>query len=135
MPWTQSILAAVDQAVIVSELTVPSLHAAADAARETDAVRSGRDKTKLVLNRMFPKKRFRAEFAVDQAERAIERSIDATITSDWDAARTAVNLGQPIASVKEKSQLVADIATLVDVLLPEALAESIAAQSGQRRRA
>ena len=30
MPWTKPVLSAVDQAVIVSELTVPSLHAAAD---------------------------------------------------------------------------------------------------------
>ena len=88
-------------------------------AREVDILRGGNGKAKLVLNRMFPKKRFRAEFAVDKAEKAIDRKIDATITSDWDAARTAVNLGKPVADVKPKSALVEDVSKLVDVLLAE----------------
>jgi pilus assembly protein CpaE len=117
MPWTKSVLGAVDEAIIVSELTVPSLHAAADMCRETDILRRDRSKSKLVLNRMFPKKRFRAEFAVDKAEQAIEQEIHATIASDWDAARTAVNLGKPIADVKPKSQLVLDVEQFVDSLL------------------
>lgn len=134
MPWSASVMAAVDHAVIVSELTVPSLHAAADACREADAVRTGRDASKLVLNRMFPKKRFRAEFAVEQAEKAIGRDISATITSDWDAARNAVNLGQPIAAVKAKSQIVKDVGELVDQLLPDGMEVGEAEAPKKRRR-
>lgn len=133
MTWSSSVLSAVDHAIIVSELTVPSLHAAADACRDIDAMRTGHDATKLVLNRMFPKKRFRAEFAVDQAEKAIGRNIDATVASDWDAARTAVNLGQPIAAVKEKSLIVKDVSRLIDALLPEGvLAEGAVTQKKRR---
>ena len=132
MSWTKPVLGAVDEAIIVSELTVPSLHAAADMAREVDILRGDAGKAKLVLNRMFPKKRFRAEFAVDKAEKAIDRKIDATITSDWDAARTAVNLGKPIADVKPKSALVADVASFVDFLLPEGVAAE-ANTTGKRR--
>ncbi len=134
MPWTKSVLGAVDQAIVISELTVPSLHAAADSCRETDVLRADMNKTKLVLNRMFPKKRFRAEFAVDKAEHAIERDIDATIASDWDAARTAVNIGRSIADVKEKSQLVSDIRTLVSGLLPVEADDDAAEPVKQRRR-
>ena len=54
MPWTKPILGAVDEAIIISELTVPSLHAAADMAREVDMLRGPDRKAKLVLNRMFP---------------------------------------------------------------------------------
>ncbi|RAN32506.1 AAA family ATPase [Hyphomonas pacifica] len=132
MPWTKPVMGAVDEAVIISELTVPSLHAAADMARDVDILRGDAGKAKLVLNRMFPKKRFRAEFAVDKAEKAIDRKIDATITSDWDAARTAVNLGKPIADVKPKSALVADVARFVDFLLPEGVAAE-ASTIGKRR--
>lgn len=134
MPWTKPILSAVDEAIIVSELTVPSLHAAADMCREADALRGDRGTSKLVLNRMFPKKRFRAEFAVDKAEQAIEREIHTTIASDWDAARTAVNLGKPIADVKPRSQLVLDVQKFVDRLLPED-ALAAAEQPQARRRA
>lgn len=133
MPWTKPILGAVDEAVIVSELTVPSLHAAADMAREVDMLRSSDRKAKLVLNRMFPKKKFRAEFAVDKAEKAIDRKIDETITSDWDAARTAVNLGKPIGEVKPKSALVADVSRLVDSMMPEAARQPVQQNNGKRR--
>tara|TARA_R110002049_G_scaffold95643_3_gene235020 strand:- start:489 stop:1691 length:1203 start_codon:yes stop_codon:yes gene_type:complete len=134
MPWTKPILSAVDEAIIISELTVPSLHAAADMCRETDLLRGDRGKSKLVLNRMFPKKRFRAEFAVDKAEQAIEREIHTTIASDWDAARTAVNLGKPIADVKPKSQLVLDVQQFVERLQPDE-AVAAGAQPQSRKRA
>lgn len=127
MPWTKSVLAAVDQAVIVSELTVPSLHAAADMCRDVDVLRREGSRARLVLNRMFKKKQFRTGFPVDTAEKAIERKIDVTVTSDWDAARTAVNLGKPIADVKPKSPLVKDVDHLVRLLAPDGMIE--AAQS------
>jgi pilus assembly protein CpaE len=134
MPWTKSVLGAVDEAIVISELTVPSLHAAADMARETDVLRHDRAPAKLVLNRMFQKKRLRAEFALDKAEGAIDRKIDSTITSDWDAARTAVNLGRPIAEVVQKSPLVNDIGTLVQMMLPEEARAAMPAEGKRRRR-
>jgi pilus assembly protein CpaE len=124
MPWTKSVMAAVDQAVIVSELTVPSLHAAADMCRDVDVLRGDASKARLVLNRMFQKKQFRAGFPVDQAEKAIERKIDVTVTSDWDAARTAVNLGKPIAKVKPKSALVLDVDGMVRKFAPDGMIEN-----------
>ncbi|MEZ5998399.1 MAG: hypothetical protein R3B98_06875 [Hyphomonas sp.] len=134
LPWTKSVMAAVDEAIVISELTVPSLHAAADMCRETDMLRRDRTPARLVLNRMFQKKSMRASFPVDKAEKAIERTINATITSDWDAARTAVNLGRPIAEVKPKSPLVSDVAALVDQMLPEELKVAQPANTKRRRR-
>lgn len=133
MPWTKPVLAAVDQAIVVSELTVPSLHAAADMCRDIDALRKDGTKARLVLNRMFPKKNFRAGFPVEKAEKSIERKIDVTITSDWDAARTAVNLGKPIADVKPKSPLVADVAGLVRKLAPEEALAALEASHKTKR--
>ncbi|MDP3457724.1 MAG: hypothetical protein Q8S09_00490 [Hyphomonas sp.] len=133
MPWTKSVMAAVDQAVIVSELTVPSLHAAADMCRDVDVLRGDASKARLVLNRMFQKKQFRAGFPVDQAEKAIERKIDVTVTSDWDAARTAVNLGKPIATVKPKSALVVDVDGLVRKFAPEGMIENSQSTKSTRK--
>ncbi|MFN7056750.1 CpaE family protein [Hyphomonas sp.] len=135
MPWTKAVLSAVDQAIIVSELTVPSLHAAADMCRDVDALRRNGTPARLVLNRMFPKKKFRAGFAVDKAEVAIDRKIDVTVTSDWDAARTAVNLGKPIADVKPKSPLVSDIDRLVLKFAPETLLSRQGKDQARRRAA
>ena len=132
MPWTKPVLAAVDQAIVISELTVPSLHAAADMCRDIDVLRGEGSKARLVLNRMFQKKQFRAGFPVDTAEKAIERKIDVTVTSDWDAARTAVNLGKPIANVKPKSPLVMDVDALVRKFAPEGMIEK--SQAGKDKK-
>ena len=118
--WTKPILAAVDEVLVVSEFTVPSLHAAADMTREVDALRTEGPVSRLVLNRMSDGKR---EFSVQRASKAIERDIGAVIRSDWKSAREAVNLGMPIARVKPKSMLVKDIMTLLKQLDP-ALAET-----------
>ncbi|MFN3313681.1 MAG: CpaE family protein [Hyphomonas sp.] len=133
MPWSKAVLAAADQSIIVSELTVPSLHAAADMCRDVDILRGDRSKARLVLNRMFPKKKFKAGFAVDKAEKAIDRVIDVTVTSDWDAARTAVNLGKPIADVKPKSPLVADIDGLVRKFIPAEMIAETTTSAGRKR--
>lgn len=133
MPWTKPVLGAVDQVVIVSELTVPSLHAAADMCREIDVLRGEANKAHLVLNRMFKKQQFRAGFPVEKAEQAIERKIDITITSDWDAARTAVNLGRPIADVKPKSPLVSDVDNMVRQFAPEGLMVAAETQKSAKK--
>ncbi|MBA3069986.1 MAG: hypothetical protein FP825_16060 [Hyphomonas sp.] len=133
MPWTKPVMAAVDEAVIISELTVPSLHAAADMCRDIDVLRGNGNRARLVLNRMFKKKQFRTGFPVDTAEKAIERKIDVTVTSDWDAARTAVNLGKPIADVKPKSPLVLDVDQMVRLLAPDGMIENSQSRKSARK--
>lgn len=111
-PWSEPVLGAADEAFVISELTVPSLHAAADLCRDTDEVRLGRP-TRLVLNRMFAKRSHRHSFPLEKAENAIHRKVDHTIRSDWESARMAVNLGMPVAQVKAKSPLVKDVQEIV----------------------
>ena len=113
--WSKAILAGVDEVMVVSEFTVPSLHAAADMTREVDALRQDMPDSKLVLNRMSDAK---TEFSVSRASKAIERDISAVIRSDWKSARAAVNLGMPIQGVKPRSKLVKDVMTLLKQLDP-----------------
>lgn len=113
--WTKPILAGVDDVMVVSEFTVPSLHAAADMTREVDALRGDVSPSRLVLNRMSDGKR---EFSVQRASKAIDCDISAVIRSDWKSAREAVNLGMPVARVKPKSMLVKDIMDLLKELDP-----------------
>lgn len=117
-PWSKSILAAVDEVMVVSELTIPSLHAAADLAADIDRLRDGNSPARVVLNRMVGGRRNRHAIPIEKAERAIGRDVNATISSDWDAARSAVNLGSPIAEVAPKSTLVSDIEDLVNTFAP-----------------
>lgn len=120
--WSHPILAAADDVLIVSEFTVPSLHAAADMARDVSLIRgSGAvNEPKLVLNRMSEGGR---SFSVAKASKAIGWPIEATIRSDWKAARSAVNLGMPVMKVQAKSPLVKDTEELVQCLLPDLVIE------------
>jgi len=118
--WSKSILAGVDEVMVVSEFTVPSLHAAADMTREVDELRGDAASSRLILNRMSDGKR---EFSIRRASEAIEREIGAVVRSDWKSAREAVNLGMPVARVKPKSVLGKDTMTLLKQLDPK-LAEA-----------
>ena len=113
--WSKPLLAGVDEVLVVSEFTVPSLHAASDMAREIDELRLERTPARLILNRMSDGK---LEFSVSRASKAIDRDIEAVVRSDWKSAREAVNLGLPVARVKPKSALVKDTATLLKKLDP-----------------
>ena len=113
--WSKPLLAGVDEVLVVSEFTVPSLHAAADMSREIDELRAGATPARLVLNRMSDGK---LEFSVSRASKAIDRDIEAVVRSDWKSARAAVNLGMPVARVKPKSVLVKDIMTMLKKLDP-----------------
>lgn len=117
-PWTQAVLTASDEVMVVSELTIPSLHAAADTAGYIDRLRDGGEETRILLNRMINDKRNRHAISIDKAERAIGRNINATVSSDWDAARSAVNLGKPVADVMDNSSLVKDVVSFVDIFAP-----------------
>jgi len=113
--WSKPLLAGVDEVLVVSEFTVPSLQAAADMSREIDDLRIDVTPARLVLNRMSDSK---MEFSVSRASKAISRDIEAVIRSDWKSARAAVNLGMPVARVKPKSVLVKDIMTVLKKLDP-----------------
>jgi len=117
LEWTDPVLGAVNEAIVVSELTVPSLHAGADLCRAVDSLRDGGKPARLVLNRMFSKKSHRHSFPIDKAEHAVQRKIDHIVRSDWETARMAVNVGMPMALVKAKSPVVRDIAEMVEQLM------------------
>lgn len=119
--WSKPILAGADEVMVVSEFTVPSLHAAADMTREVDLLRDQERPSRLILNRMSDDKR---EFSVQRASKAIERDINTVIRSDWKSAREAVNLGMPVAQVKPKSVLVKDVKTLLKQLDPGCIDQS-----------
>lgn len=120
--WHDAVLSAVDEVLVISELTVPSLHAAADLCRDVDQLRDGQS-ARMVLNRMFAKRSHRNSFPIEKAEQAIHREIDFSVRSDWDSARMAVNLGVPIAQVKSRSPLVKDVDDLVEGLWSAGLIE------------
>jgi pilus assembly protein CpaE len=111
--WTLEALSGSDEVFIVSELTVPALIAARSLAEEMESVLGPQAQPRIVLNRLASRM-FGPAPSMAEAERALQRKADAGVSSDWEAAAAAANLGGPIAQHRPKSKIVKDVAALVD---------------------
>ncbi len=131
-PWTPAVVTGSDETIVMSELTVPALHAARNRAEELEDLSDGTIRPHIILNRMT-RKVFGNTVTVAQAEEAIGRPVYATISSDWDAALTAVNFGQAVSQAKPGNRLARDITTLIDGL--ESGAETTLQPPKARKRA
>lgn len=114
-PWTGSVVMGSDECLIVSELTVPALHSSRHRAEELEDASDNLASPKIVLNRMT-KKVFGNTVTVSQAEEAIGRPVYAAVSSDWDAALTAVNFGQAVGQAKPGNKISKDVAALIERL-------------------
>ncbi|CAN7469983.1 AAA family ATPase [Phenylobacterium sp. LjRoot219] len=111
--WTLEALSGCDEVLVISELTVPALIAARSLAEEIETAVNGPAKPRIVLNRLASRM-FGPAPSMAEAERALQRKSDGGISSDWEAAAAAANLGGAIAQHRPKSKIVKDIAQLVD---------------------
>ncbi|RIJ21602.1 hypothetical protein D1224_12615 [Henriciella barbarensis] len=114
-PWMASVVTGADENIVMSELTVPALHAARSRAEDLEDASEGIVQPRIVLNRMS-KKLFGGTVTVAQAEEAIGRPVFATIVSEWEAALAAVNFGQAVSEAKPGNRLTKDISRLIDLL-------------------
>ena len=113
--WTLEALAGCDEVMVISELTVPALIAARSLAEEIEHALGAPAKPRIVLNRLASRM-FGPAPSMTEAEKALQRKADGGVSSDWEAAAAAANLGGPIAQHRPKSKIVKDIAALVERL-------------------
>ncbi|MDP3495974.1 MAG: hypothetical protein Q8R82_22920 [Hyphomonadaceae bacterium] len=114
--WTAEVLAGSDEVVVVSELTVPALLAARALSDEIASARPAQLRPRIVLNRLGTRM-FSSAPSMGEAERALQRKVDAGVSSDWEAAAASVNLGGSISRHRPKSRIVRDVGALVDRML------------------
>ena len=114
--WSLDVLSGSDEAVVVSELTVPALLAARALSEEIEAAVSLRPR--IVLNRLASRM-FGPAPSTAEAEKALQRKADGAIASDWEAAAASVNLGGAVSQHRPRSKIVRDVGALVDRLLAE----------------
>jgi pilus assembly protein CpaE len=108
--WSLSLLAQSDLVLLVTELSVASLHRA---RRQIDLIRSqelNKLDVRVVVNR-FEKGLLRTIRERDVRE-ALGRDISYTISNDAPLMRSAIDQGVPIAQLKRKSGIGKDIDTL-----------------------
>jgi pilus assembly protein CpaE len=117
--WTLEVLGGSDEVLVVSELTVPALLAARAFSEEVERALPGSPRPRIVLNRLASRL-FGPAPSTTEAERALERKADASISSDWEAAAASANLGGAIRQHRPKSKIVKDVQGLVERLLARA---------------
>lgn len=108
--WSLSLLAQSDLILLVSELTVASLHRA---RRQLELIRSQELEDldlRVVINR-FEKGLLRTVRAGD-VRNALGKDISYTVANDHPLMRSAIDQGLPIADIKRKSAIGKDIAEL-----------------------
>jgi len=102
---------------------VPALLAARDLCREIEEEMPDRPPPGVVLNRMSPRMMGPAP-TLGEAQKALSRKAVGAITSDWESAARAVNLGGPILHRQPRSKIVRDVRTLVDQLTGQKASEA-----------
>jgi pilus assembly protein CpaE len=113
--WTLDALSGSDEVLVISELTVPALIAARSLAEEMESALAHQTQPRIVLNRLA-NRMFGPAPSMSEAEKALQRKADAGVSSDWEAAAAAANLGGAIAQHRPKSKIVKDVAALVERL-------------------
>lgn len=114
--WTLDVLSGSDELLVISELTVPALLAARSLASEIETELPSGPPPRIVLNRLA-RRVFGPAPSTAEAEKAMQRRAAGGITSDWEAAAAAANLGGPISQHRPKSRIVKDVSDLVDRLI------------------
>lgn len=126
--WTLDVLSGSDELLVISELTVPALLAARALATEIETELPAGPPPRIVLNRLA-KRVFGPAPSMAEAEKAMQRRAAGGVTSDWEAAAAAANLGGPVSQHRPKSRIVKDISDLVDRLIDN---PSVRADDGVR---
>ena len=108
--WSLSILARSDLVLLVTEMSISSLHRA---RRQLDLIRDqdlGELDVRIVVNR-FEKGLLKTIRTADVRE-ALGRDISFTVANDHPVVRTAIDRGVPISEIKRKSAVGSDIDAL-----------------------
>ena len=120
--WSLSLLARSDLVLLVTELSVPSLHRA---RRQLDLLINqdmGNLDVRIVINRC--QKGFFRTLSEADAERVLRKPVSYTISNDHETMTQAIDRGIPLEEVKRKSVLGRDI---------EAMENSVAGALGLER--
>ncbi len=112
-----------DIALLILQLIVPSVRNADRVVQELGRQGYNLDRLKLVVNRVG---RDNGSLEVEQVEATLNQKMYACISDDWQAASTAINMGEPLCMAASRSKARQDIEALARRLCPDA-ASSIAA--------
>ncbi|QIK95675.1 hypothetical protein G7076_03600 [Sphingomonas sp. HDW15A] len=107
--WSLSLLASADLVLMVTQLSIPSLHRA---RRQLDLVMQhlGGVRIQLVVNR-FEKKLF-GKLGADDVARVLGREADYLVANDYAVVSEAIDRGVPVSEIRRKGGVTRDLNAL-----------------------
>lgn len=109
---SQAILARSNAVVLVGQITVPGLQQLRRLASILAADGVGNLNTFVVLNRYLG--RWKSDISLKDAEKAIGRRVDCTISNDYKVANAAIDRGVPLVEVSRRARVTKDIFKLTE---------------------
>lgn len=110
-----------DIVLLILQLIVPSVRNADRILQELGRQGFNLDRLKLVCNRIGHNN---GSLEVEQVEATLNQKMYACITDDWQAASTAINMGEPLCMAAARSRARQDIEALARRLGPDAAASN-----------
>jgi len=108
--WSDAVLAGADRVCVLSELTVPSLHAGRVRALKSETMQHS------AVIAKHERRSFRNALKITDAQKALGEAISGTLSLDPETAREALNCGEPFGVVRPDSRYVKDVRALVQSL-------------------
>ncbi len=105
-----------DIVLLVLQLIVPSVRNADRILQELGRQGFNLDRLKLVVNRVG---RDNGSLEVEQVEATLNQKMHTCISDDWQAASTAINMGEPLCMAAARSKARQDIEALARRLCPD----------------
>ncbi len=114
-PGGRVVLEMSDIVLLVLQLIVPSVRNADRVLQELGRQGFNMDRLKLVVNRVA---KDNGSLEVEQVEATLNQKMYACISDDWQAASTAINMGEPLCMAAARSKVRQDIEALAKRLCP-----------------
>ena len=111
--WTQTVLAASDLVILVTELTVPALR---QARRKIDMLAGATTADVAVLVNRLERRWWRNRVRLRDGEQALGRGVDFTVANDYRIVSEALNAGKPLSELKRGARVSRDIVELANKL-------------------
>ena len=115
-PWVEAAMLAVDRACLVTELTIPALHAA---RLRLDALNARAGHATDVVLSKYERRSFKASIRRPDAERALGQDVTGVIGWDPQSPLEGMNCGEPAGRIHADSRYTKDVGALVRTLSPQ----------------
>jgi pilus assembly protein CpaE len=113
-PWTLPVLAGADVAMIISELTVPSLHMARLRRSQLGPALQGTGRSLLPVIGKLERRGGAGSLQLSDAATALGEPAFSSLPFDPDPLRAVINSGEPLASARPDCRYMRDLRSLTD---------------------